>query len=269
MLLLALSSALTYLWPHVFVAIHSGEGGVLWRRFWGGTELDWSFREGTAVVWPWNRVHVYDLTVQQLRVDVPVYTSDGLSVMTSVSARFSLDREHLPRLHKELGPDYVEKLVKPELMNSIRTMIGRYNSEQVYTHGELRLPDELREDFRARLEGQGIDFHEVLLVKLKIPERVQGAIQEKLVHEQEVVGERHVELRRRIEAAGLRAFESISGISALRWRALETTAEIAKSPNSKIVIVGTDSASLPVLLNSDLTSADVDATSEHPEQRGE
>ncbi len=242
---------LAYLAPHIFVAVDSGEGGVLWRRFFGGTELDWSYGEGTAVVWPWDRVYVYDVSVQQIRVEAPVYTSDGLLVQVSVSSRFRVDRSRLPELHIELGPDYVAKLVEPELITAVRMVIGRYDSKQVYTRGERRLRDEIREEFRNRLEGQLIDFHDVLLVKLKIPERMQEAIVGKLASEQERMAHEFIKQRRIVEAEGLRAFEDISNISAIHWHALETTAALAASNNAKMIVVGNDASSLPVLLNAE------------------
>ncbi|MEM9458539.1 MAG: prohibitin family protein [Myxococcota bacterium] len=248
--------------PSIFVSVHSGEGGVLWRRFWGGTELDWSYGEGTAIVWPWDKVHIYDLSIQQLGVEESVYTSDGLHLRVSVSARFRIDREGLPRLHRELGPRYIDKLVKPELTTAARLVLGRYDSKQVYTRGERSLLDEIRSEFRARLEGQPVEFVDVLLVKMTIPDRVQEAIQDKLVHEQEAIAykfilerEEQEKQRRIIEAQGVRAFASISEISAVQWKALETTAALAGSSNAKIVIMGNDATSLPVLLGEQFVEA--------------
>jgi len=54
-----------------------------------------------------------------------------------------------------------------------------------------------------------------------------------------------------IEAQGIQKFEEISNISILKWRGIDATVEMAKSPNSKIVVIGTDSKSLPLLLNTD------------------
>lgn len=255
---LVLVGALAYLAPNIFIPIRTGEGGVLWRRFFGGTEMELAYGEGTVVIFPWDKVHVYDLSVQQLRLQTTVYTSDGLLLNVTVSARFRADREHLPRLHSELGPEYVDKLVEPELLASVRAVIGRFDAEQVYARGEQGLTDAIRSEFEARLAGQDIQFSEVLLVKLLMPERLQEAVQDKLAREQEALAaefvlqrEQQEKQRRIVEAEGLAAFESISGVSILHWQALEATSELARSPNAKIVVTGNDHRSLPVLLDAD------------------
>lgn len=250
---------LAYLWPSMFISIRPGEGGVLWYRFLGGTDMSRTYGEGMVLICPWDEMYVYDLTVQQIRVEAPVYTSDGLLLNVMASGRFRADREALPRLHRELGPDYVRKLVEPELVTSVRTVIGRFDSKQVYAKGEQELLDQIRYEFEARLADQDVVYEDVLLVKLLVPEHVQQAIQRKLALEQEALAYEFVlqrELqerqRREIEAEGIARFEAVSGVDILQWRALEVTNDLTQSPNSKVVIMGNDAGSLPVLLNAEL-----------------
>ena len=60
--------------------------------------------------------------------------------------------------------------------------------------------------------------------------------------------------RKRIEAEGIRDFQSIvsEGINEnlLRWKGIEATENLANSPNAKIVIVGGKDG-LPLILNTE------------------
>jgi soluble P-type ATPase len=49
----------------------------------------------------------------------------------------------------------------------------------------------------------------------------------------------------------------------LKWRGIQATTELAKSPNSKIIIMGTGQNNLPLLLNADTPLA----TESAPERR--
>lgn len=99
---------------------------------------------------------------------------------------------------------------------------------------------------------------DVKLHTLELPPTVQEAINVKLVQEQEAqsyafrmsVAMKEKE-RQKIEAEGIRDFQAISGISFLAYRGLAATQALAASPNSKIVIVGTNKNELPVMLNGD------------------
>jgi prohibitin 2 len=88
---------------------------------------------------------------------------------------------------------------------------------------------------------------------------VRGAIERKLEEEQAMlrydftVGKEEKEKeRKRIEAEGIRQFQEIvtGGISDryLTWKGIDATLEVAKSPNSKIVIIG-GKEGLPLILN--------------------
>src|SRR5499433_4444212 len=54
------------LYPHMVVTVPSGQIGVLWKRFGGGTVLDPRKlkNEGFNLILPWNRVFLYDLRLQ-------------------------------------------------------------------------------------------------------------------------------------------------------------------------------------------------------------
>ena len=67
-----------------------------------------------------------------------------------------------------------------------------------------------------------------------------------------LVKEKQEAERKRIEAQGLQDFQRIvsQGISEqfLRWKGIEATEHLAKSPNAKVVIVGGRDG-LPLILN--------------------
>jgi len=244
-----------YLAPSIFIAVHPGEAGVLWRRFWGGTESGRSFGEGTVVIFPWDKLYVYDLRLQHVRSQTTVHSSDGLALEVTVSGRFRVDPGRLPRLHAEVGPGYVAKLVDPELLASVRAVFGRYRAEVVYASSEDGLLAALHQDFAARLERVGLVQGDVQLERVVLPVAVQDAIQRKLASAEAVRREQLEKDRRIIEAEGLAAFQSISGVPILHWGALEATSDLAKSPNAKIIVIGNDHKSLPVLLNAEFGDA--------------
>ena len=72
--------------------------------------------------------------------------------------------------------------------------------------------------------------------------------------------ERQEAERLSIQATGLRNFYTIVQDALtdklLTWRGIDATIQIAKSPNSKVVIVGGGRNQLPLILGSDLTKSD-------------
>ena len=124
-----------------------------------------------------------------------------------------------------------------------------------------RWPD-LLATLRGTAESRYIFYSEIAIRTMKLPESVVSAIQHKLSEEQRaaaydfrLTSQRQEAERLRIEAIGLRNFYSIvQGAltdKLLTWRGIEATVQVARSPNSKIVIVGGNKDQLPLILGSD------------------
>src|SRR6202043_1552503 len=56
-----------YFWRDVFITIRSGEVGVLYLRFGGGTQTDRVLGEGLKIIAPWDRLFIYDVRVQEIK----------------------------------------------------------------------------------------------------------------------------------------------------------------------------------------------------------
>jgi hypothetical protein len=116
---------------------------------------------------------------------------------------------------------------------------------------------------RAATRGTHIFFEAVVIRSLTLPEPVNAAINAKLAEEQYALSyvfrlqrERSEAERKHIEAIGIQNFYAIVANSLtpslLTWRGMEATVEVARSPNSKVVIVGGGKDQMPLILGSDI-----------------
>jgi regulator of protease activity HflC (stomatin/prohibitin superfamily) len=161
-------------------------------------------------------------------------------------------------LHRKVGPDYREKVVWPDVVSVVRHVIRQYKPEDLHVLGEEKLSAQINAAAKAAIEPYWIDLDQILITKIRLPERIQNAIQEKLAQEQKVLTydfllkQADLEKQKRmIEAEGIREFEARSHVSILKWRGIEVTEALANSPNSKVVVLGTAEDKLPILLSGD------------------
>jgi len=103
------------------------------------------------------------------------------------------------------------------------------------------------------------DSLDLLLRDIQLPATLKAAIEAKQQAEQESLAmnfrlqkETQEAQRKRIEAAGVRDFQQIvaQGItpSLLEWKGIEATETLAKSANSKVVVIGNSKNGLPLIL---------------------
>jgi prohibitin 2 len=268
--------------PRVVVTVHSGDVGVLWKRFEGGTVLDpRELRdEGIHLIMPWDILYIYNLKIQSLTETYDAISADGVNMKATINTRFRLQRDSVPTLHQVVGPDYT-KLLGPQIASEMREVISQFTAEQVYSSGRQQIQEKIRERALDKLSHKMMEreteersynvamrdtviLYDTLLYGIELPPTVVAAINRKA--EQYYISEEYKfrlerekkeSERKRIEAEGIRDFQQIvsKGISDsyLRWRGVEATLQLAQSTNSKVVIIGGGKDGLPIILNADTT----------------
>lgn len=258
-----------FMLPSMVITIPAGHLGVLWKRFDGGTDVRQVLGEGTVLILPWNRVEIYDARLQSEDREFEVLSSDGLKLGVSIAWRFRINPVTLALLHRYAGPQYSETLVAQSVGARARDVLAVYRPEEIYTANRLAIQDQISESVRYDLinlfdppdmqKVEWLRLEDVLIKRIDLPEGLQASIVAKNVARHEV--ERHLLLvdrehheseRKRVEAAGIRNFqEVVSGgmnESYLRWRGIEATLDLARSQNSKVVIVGNNkTGGLPII----------------------
>ena len=233
-----------------FVTIDAGEAGILWKRFDGGVVTDQpALSEGLNIVAPWNEVEVYEVRQQEFFDKMKVLSSNGLDIQLDATAWYHPNIEKLGMLHKTKGVNYLERVVRPALRSATREVVGRYTPEQIYSSKRAIIQKEIFEETRKILEGEYVQLNNVLVRDVTLPNTIKDAIERKLGQEQEFL-EYEFRLQKakkeaekvRIEAKGKADANKILSASLtdkiLKDKGIEATLELAKSPNTKVVIVG-------------------------------
>ncbi len=242
------------------VTINSGEAGVLYKTFGGGVVTDQPpMGEGFHIVAPWNRVYIYEVRQQEVFEKMQVLSSNGLEIKLDASAWFEPKREFLGKLHQEKGEAYVQRVLLPTIRSAARSVVGRYTPEQLYSSKRDAIQAEIFEETKKIVDGQYIQLNEILVRDVTLPETIKEAIERKLKQEQEsleyefrlVTAKKEAE-KVTIEAQGKADANRILSASLtdkiLQDKGIDATLELSKSPNAKVVIVGSGDSGLPLIL---------------------
>lgn len=262
--LLALLILIVYLAPNIFIFVGTGERGVIWRRFGKGTDLDTVYSEGMHIIFPWDLMTIYDTRNQVISHLFDTLSKSGLTVQVEATVRFEPDRRQLGYLHEYVGPEYVDKVVVPEVGAALRAVVARFEAEDLYNVDRLLVQREVVRLAKAETAQRYVFLDDVELRSVTLPLEVQRAIEVKLAEQQRALQyqfilqrEAQEKVRKRIEAEGIRDFQQIvaNGISEeyLQWRGIEATLQLATSSNAKVVIIGSTKNGLPIILNTDAT----------------
>ncbi|HUI78259.1 MAG TPA: prohibitin family protein [Bryobacteraceae bacterium] len=242
----------------IVISIQPGELGVLWRWLGGGTQIDTVYREGAHVILPFNKMYVYNVRKQQFIDTIDVLTVDGLTVVVRYSVRYYLEKDTLPLLHQRVGPDYVNVIVRPEIRSVMRTVFGQYKPEEIYAT-QKAIQERVSVVSKTHLAARFVALDDVPIESIKLPVRISDAIEAKMAQQQ--VDQEYVYRlsiaskesdRKRLESAGIKLYNDTINSSltpsVLAWHGIQATQELAKSPNSKVVVIGEGKNGLPLIL---------------------
>lgn len=242
------------------VTIGSGEAGVLYKTFGNGVVTDKPpMGEGFHLVAPWNKVFIYEVRQQEVFEKMNVLSSNGLDIKLDASAWFQPKYEELGKLHQEKGEDYIQRVLLPTIRSAARSVVGRYTPEQLYSSKRDAIQSEIFEETKKIVDDEYIQLNEILVRDVTLPPTIKDAIERKLKQEQEsleyefrlITAEKEAE-RQRIEAQGKADANKILSASLtdkiLQDKGIDATLRMSESPNSKVVVIGSGSDGLPLIL---------------------
>lgn len=251
-----------------FVQIGAGQIGV--KTLFGKVEDD-VLGSGLHFVNPLVKVTEMDVKTENYTMSgvhdegekdgddaIRVLAADGLEVTIDLTVLFRLVPSEAPRLVRETGINYTDKIVRPITRTKIRDNAVYYDAVALYStkrdEFQARIYKSIDEDFKKR----GLILEQLLVRNITLPASVKQTIESKINAEQDaqkmqfvLQKEKQEAERKRVEAQGIADYQQIisSGLTdkQLQYENIKAQYELAKSPNTKIIIMGKGNS--PVILD--------------------
>jgi regulator of protease activity HflC (stomatin/prohibitin superfamily) len=251
-----------------FVQIDAGQVGV--KKLFGKVQPT-VLNSGLNMVNPLYEIEKMDIRTQNYTMSgindeghksgddaIKVLTADGLEVTIDLTVLYRVVPTDAPKLVRETGVDYEDKIVRPIARTRIRDNAVYYEAIALFStkrdEFQNRIFKQIENDFKLR----GLLLENLLVRNITLPTAVKGTIEQKIQAEQEaqkmqfvLQKERQEADRKRVEAQGIADYQRIISESLtdkqLQYEQIKATMELAKSQNAKIIMMGSKSS--PVILD--------------------
>jgi regulator of protease activity HflC (stomatin/prohibitin superfamily) len=189
---------------------------------------------------------------------IRVLTSDGLEFTIDLTVLYKLLPSEAPKLVRETGVDYTDKIVRPLTRTKIRDNSVYYEAVSLYSNKrdefQQRIFKSIDDDFKKR----GLILEQLLVRNITLPQSVKTTIEQKINAEQDaqkmqfvLLKEKQEAERKRVEAQGIADYQRIINIGLtdqqLQYEQIKAYLELAKSDNAKVIIMGKGNA--PIILD--------------------
>lgn len=249
------------------VQVDAGEVGV--QSVFGKVQPS-TLNSGLNFVNPLAKVVVFDAKTQNYTMSsvhdegdkagddaIRVLTADGLEVVVDLTILFRIIPSEAPRVLREIGEDYKDKVVRPITRTMIRDNAVYYDAVALYSLKRNEFQQRIYQDIEKNFKKRGLVLEQLLIRNINLPTSVKQTIESKINAEQDaqkmqfvLQKEKQEAERKRVEAQGIADYQKIlsTGLSdkQLQYESIIAQKELAKSPNTKVIIMGGKSA--PIIL---------------------
>lgn len=180
---------------------------------------------------------------------IKVLTSDGLEVTIDLTVLYRVVAVDAPKLLRETGDDYRDKIVRPITRTKIRDNAVYYQAVDLFgskrDEFQQRIFKTIEDDFKKR----GLLLEQLLVRNITLPNSVKASIESKINAEQDakkmefvLLKEKQEAERKRVEAQGIADYQKIinTGLTdqQLQYEQIKAMKELALSANAKVIVMG-------------------------------
>jgi regulator of protease activity HflC (stomatin/prohibitin superfamily) len=249
------------------IQIEAGEIGV--QKLFGKVQND-VLQSGLHFINPLLDVEKMDIKTQNYTMSgvhdegakegddaIRVLTSDGLEVVIDLTVLYKVLPADAPRIVRETGLDYINKIVRPVTRTKIRDNAVYYDAVALYSTKRDEFQNRIFKTIEGDFKRRGMLLEQLLVRNITLPTMVKTAIEQKITAEQDaqkmqfvLQKEKQEAERKRVEAQGIADYQRIINESLtdrqLQYEQIKAMKELAGSTNAKMVIMGKNT---PVILD--------------------
>ena len=193
-----------------FQTVPAGHRAVVFNNVSGGLSVR---AEGLTVLVPFMQsLTMYDVRTStytmsrmanegQLKGDdaVQALTSDGQEVAVDISILYHPDPLKIDKLHREIGPDYEAKIVRPSGRSVTRTSVSKYAVIDVYGVKRSEIQNEVQTELKALFDKSYLVLDGLLVRNVDFSGEFKKAIELKQIAQQEAERKKYELEKEKIE----------------------------------------------------------------------
>ncbi|PRQ31948.1 putative prohibitin, Band 7 domain-containing protein [Rosa chinensis] len=170
--------------------VEGGSRAIVFNRITG--VKDKVYPEGTHLIIPWfERPIIYDVRARPHFVDSIAGSRDLQMVKIGLRVLVRPVPDQLPTIYRTLGVDYVDRIMKSIIHETLKAVVAQYNASQLITQRET-VSREIRKILTERAAKFNIAMDDVSITSLTFGKEFMIAIEAKQVAAQEAERAKYV-----------------------------------------------------------------------------
>ena len=253
----------------MFKQIDAGRVGV--QSLYGSVQSD-VLESGLHLINPLLEVTDFDIQTQNYTMSaihgegsqegddaIRVLSNDGLEVVIDLTVLYRITPNDAPKIFKQIGVNYNDKIVRPVTRTRIRDNAVYYDAVALYSTKRNEFQQRIFKTIETDFKTRGLVLEQLLIRNINLPVSVKASIESKINAEQDaqkmtfvLQKEKQEAERKRVEAQGIADYQRIISMGLtdkqLQYESIKAQKELAASPNTKIIFMNSK-GNAPIILS--------------------
>lgn len=227
------------------VVVRQGEVGVK-RRL--GKLTQQTIQPGLMFINPFLALVIkMPISTMNMEITSNLPSKEGLNVSSVISILYRIEPAKAAHIIENIGLQYEAIVINSVFRSAAADVCSRFFAKDMHSSQRAVIEKEITDRMAQLIQDRGLIIEAVLLKSIQLPPGLARAVEEKLEAEQDAERmeflldrEKREALRKLIEAQGVRDAQKViaEGLSEriIEWQSIEAFRELARSPNTKIIM---------------------------------
>lgn len=146
-----------------------------------------SYTEGVHFVMPFiSKIKNMDVKTQKKNIPTEVYTKDIQQAKITYVVNYNLQPENAHNMYREVGVDYVDKIIVPVTEGTIKDIIGKWNAQDLIANREAATRD-ISQKLKDQLAPRYVNVTGFQIIDINYSDVFERAIESKVTAEQDAL----------------------------------------------------------------------------------
>lgn len=164
---------------------------------------------GISLIWPWETFRTADIRIQAVRPEgqcangevdcLGAFSAETQDVFVLATLNISIDPRDVQELYRTVGPQYIDRIVRPRLLQTFKDETVKFNSVDIAPARE-EIRSAVLSRLRQELSEYSINVADLLIDNIDFRPEFKQAIESKQVATQEALRQQALVAAREAEA---------------------------------------------------------------------
>lgn len=132
-----------------------------------------------------EKIILVDCRTKKIEVTSESSSKDLQTVSVTIALNYNVNKETANKLYREVGIDYENIIIRPAILESIKSVMAQYTAEELITK-RAEVSAMIWEALSNKIMNKGFDISEFNITDLNFSDAFNAAIEAKAVKQQEV-----------------------------------------------------------------------------------